>query len=152
MSRMQRNGLEQAAVGLYATCLHRTLGPTGTAEARSGKTVNTATLPYQIGNQSTESLAGVCTVSTVQAGIPHTPVETLGQDFQDNKTRCTFSVFDSSVELKSQVHPQDELLQDHLVPPESSDEAPQGERAVEWNCGEDTGLETQQGCELLSDA
>ncbi|XP_004860372.1 microtubule-associated protein 6 [Heterocephalus glaber] len=82
-------------------------------------------IPGQIGNQSTESLAGVCTVSTVQAGIPHTPVETLGQDFQDNKTRCTFSVFDSSVELKSQVHPQDELLQDHLVPPESSDEAPQ---------------------------
>ncbi|XP_021116865.1 uncharacterized protein LOC110350019 isoform X3 [Heterocephalus glaber] len=60
-----------------------------------------------------------------EAGIPHTPVETLGKDFQDNKSRCTFSVFDSSVELKSQVHPQDELLQDHLVPPESSDEEPQ---------------------------
>ncbi|XP_021116867.1 uncharacterized protein LOC110350019 isoform X5 [Heterocephalus glaber] len=68
-----------------------------------------------IGNPSTESLAEVCTVSTVRQGFLTLQWRPWGRT-----SRIT-----RAVELKSQVHPQDELLQDHLVPPESSDEEPQ---------------------------
>ncbi|XP_033618616.1 uncharacterized protein LOC117285841 [Fukomys damarensis] len=71
-----------------------------------------------MGTQSAESLADLCTVSTVQAGPSHAMMEALEQDFTERKSRCASSIFDSSPELISQVDPQDDLLLNQLEPPE----------------------------------
>ncbi|XP_010616466.1 uncharacterized protein LOC104858055 [Fukomys damarensis] len=77
-----------------------------------------------MGTQYTESLAELCTVSTVQAGPPHTMMELLEQDFPERKSRSTSSVFDSSPELISQANPQDELVLNQLEPPEPAEAEP----------------------------
>ncbi|KFO35521.1 hypothetical protein H920_03081 [Fukomys damarensis] len=74
-----------------------------------------------MGTQSAESLAELCTVSTVKAGPPETVMESKEQDFLERKRRSTSSVFDSSPELISQVDPQDDLLLNQLEPPEPTE-------------------------------
>ncbi|KFO35935.1 hypothetical protein H920_02657 [Fukomys damarensis] len=89
----------------------------------------------QMGTQYTESLAELCTVSTVQAGPPHTMMELLEQDFPERKSRSTSSVFDSSPELISQANPQDELVLNQLEPPEPAEAEPHGARfpSTHWS-------------------
>ncbi|KFO35937.1 hypothetical protein H920_02659 [Fukomys damarensis] len=79
------------------------------------------------GNHSADSLAELCSVSTVQAGPPHTGMEPLEQDFPDRNSRSSSAVPDSSLEWNSQIDFIEELLLDQLEPPELPEAEPQDE-------------------------